>query len=432
MVSTQARFSVAQDIGGAADHQTMDNAVVTPILTQTGGEVAAGKVVRVLIIDVNAAYPRLCLRNLAKHSELVFEVSTVSTVLAGICKSEEQQFDCLLVDNSLVSDSENDAIRTLRSALGNVTPPIVVLSEDGSESERDVAMRAGAADFMPRQDVSARSLFRAVTNAVETGRLRRVNEAQTRELREARQKLQSKNDEIQNFYQTISHEVKTPLAAAREFVAIAMDGIVGPVSAKQKELLSHALDSCDQISAHVNDLIDVTKLHAGKIKLDIQLGSLDTVLARCLASVSSSVEAKNIYVKREIESPLPPVKFDCNRIIQALSNLLGNAIKYTEMAGTIVLSIRHDADYSYVEIGVTDSGCGVTATDLPRIFEPLYQVPNCGDEVMGAGLGLGLSIAKEIVALHGGKIRAESAIGVGSTFSFRLPVAQSGSKNLEN
>ena len=149
-------------------------------------------------------------------------------------------------------------------------------------------------------------------------------------------------------------------------------------------------------------------------------------------SVAATVEAKNIRLSQHIDSPLPLVLIDGNRVIQVLSNLLGNAIKYTEANGKIDLRITHAVAEGYVRISVIDDGCGIAESALPHVFERLFQVEDGGDELMGAGLGLGLSIAKEIVALHDGRIWAESVLGEGSSFTFQLPVAQSIFAELEN
>jgi len=305
--------------------------------------------------------------------------------------------------------------------LGEYAPPTIILTADGGETAAAEALRAGAADFMPKRTISAQSLSRAIENAVEKRKLKNKVAARSRELQRANDQLQSRNDE--RFYHTVSHEVKTPLAATREFIAIVLDGIAGPVTEDQTEMLRHALDSCDQITSHFNDLIEMTRLEAKKITMAKKMESLDNITTRCLAAVSSAVKTKNIVLKKEIQSSLPLVFIDGNRVIQVLSNLLGNALKFTEPNGKITLHIWHALADGYVHIAVVDTGRGISQEQLPHIFERLYQVQNGSDEFMGAGLGLGLSIAKEIVALHGGNIWAESVLGEGSTFTFRLPVA---------
>lgn len=398
---------------------------VAPVLDVDSDE----ETLRVLLIDDDPAYRHLCLRYLSNVESPSFEVVATSTAAEGLVELEANEFDCLLVDYALPDLSGTQVIRTFQNSSSIEAPPTIIMTADGGESAAAEAVRAGAADFLPKRVVSAQSLARAIQNAVDKARLHKSAAVQSRELQHANEQLQAKNEEIQRFYQIVSHEVKTPLAAAREFIALTLDGIAGPIVDYQKEILTHALDSCDQIAAQFNDLIEMTRLDAKKIILHKEKSSLDDVVTRCFASVSMAIDAKNIYVKKRITTEIPPFWFDCNRIIQVISNLLGNAIKYTEPGGTITLAISHDAAAESVEIAISDTGCGIAPSDLAQVFDRLYQVDGEGDDYMGAGLGLGLSIAQEIVALHDGEISATSVKGEGSTFTVRLPIRQS---NLES
>lgn len=395
-------------------------------------ETQAGERARVLLIDDDPSFCRLCERFLSRSTTTDFDLVIVHDASSGLIACESELFDCLLIDYSLPDLSGTQVFRSIGSILSDFVPPAIILTADGGEAAAADAVRAGAADFLPKRAVSAQSLARAISNAITKSQLKKSMESRSRQLEAANEQLQSKNAEIQRFYHTISHEVKTPLAAAREFIAIVLDGIAGPTTEQQKEMLTHAIDSCDQITSHFNDLVEMTRLDANKIQMKKQLGSLENVVTRCLASIASVVDAKNINLVSDIESPLPLVFIDGNRVIQVLSNLLGNAVKYTKASGSIKLAITHDKATAHVCVAVSDTGCGISEQDLPHVFKRLYQVKDGGDELMGAGLGLGLSIAKEIVALHGGDIWVESEHGKGSTFGFRLPVANSIFENREH
>ncbi|HNP63402.1 MAG TPA: hybrid sensor histidine kinase/response regulator [Woeseiaceae bacterium] len=384
-----------------------------------------GDVVRVLVVDDDPAYQHLCKRYLSRHAKTTYEVVAVANGAAAHEQCKASEFDCILIDYVLPDLMGTQFIDGLELDESKEIPPTIVMTAGSGEIAATEAVRAGATDFLSKSVVSAESLARAIDNAVEKGRLKQAVNKHGRELQVANRKLQSKNDEIQRFYQSVSHEVKTPLAAAREFVALVYDGVAGPVTEEQKEILNHALESCDQISSHFNDLVEMTRLDAAKITMKKKLGSLENVVTRCVASMSSAVQAKDLKLITEIETPLPMLHIDSNRVIQVLSNLLGNAVKYTDPGGQITVDISHRAAEHVVQISVEDSGCGIPEKDLPQIFERLYQVENTGDEFMGAGLGLGLTIAREIVVLHGGEIWATSKQGDGSTFAFTLPVAES-------
>jgi signal transduction histidine kinase len=410
----------------------MDSAVAYKHQAAEPPESESAEPVRILLIDDDPSFRHLCRRFLARNKTVNFELVVAHDASSGLLACESQQFDCLLIDYTLPDLSGTQAFRSIGSILTEFVPPAIILTADGGEAAAAEAVRAGAADFLSKRAVSGPSLSRAITNAITKSQLKKSMESRSRELEAANEQLQSKNAEIQRFYHTISHEVKTPLAATREFIAIVLDGIAGPTTDQQQEMLTHAIDSCDQITSHFNDLVEMTRLDANKIEMKKQLGSLENVVTRCLASIASVIEAKNITLINEIESPLPLVFIDGNRVIQVLSNLLGNAVKYTNASGTIKLSIAHDTASAHISVSVSDTGCGISDKDLPHVFKRLYQVENGGDELMGAGLGLGLSIAKEIVALHGGDIWVESKLGEGSTFGFRLPVANSIFENSES
>ncbi len=378
---------------------------------------------RILLIDDDEGYRALCQRYLKRSDRADFDVVTVSTAAEGLQKLEGEEFDCLLVDYVLPDVCGTQVVRALRDLDTDQSPPTVILTADGGQNAAADAVRAGAMDFLPKRLVSPESLVRAILNAVHKSRLRRSVAAQSQKLQTANEQLKAKNEEIQRFYQVVSHEVKTPLAAAREFVAITLDGIAGPVTDYQKEMLTHALESCDQIKAQFNDLIEITRLESRKMVLNKELSSLNRVVTRCFASMQSAIEAKKIYVKKRILSEVPPFLFDSNRIVQVLSNLLGNAVKYTDPGGTITLAMNYDSDIDVVDIIVSDTGCGIGEGHLDQVFDRLYQVGS-GDDSMGAGLGLGLSIAQEIVELHDGQLTVESELGKGSSFTVRLPGAK--------
>lgn len=380
------------------------------------------EVMSVLIIEDDPSYRRLCQKYLSKDTQQRYEVVEVGSAADGIAECSRRKYDCLLVDYSLPDLTGVEVVRELTQSLGEAAPPCIILTADGGTVAAAEALRVGAADFLPKRYLSTNPLSRSISNAVEKGRLKQSIAERTKALEVANDALKSRNDEIQRFYQNISHEVKTPLAAAREFIAIVLDGIVGPVTDDQQEMLNYAVESCDQITGHFNDLIDMTRLESKKFVLKQQIASLNAVAIRCLAATKSACQEKNISLYSEYDDSLPLMRLDRNRVIQVISNLLGNAIKFTPENGMVTLSIHYYADESSVDIVVNDTGCGIAEEHLPNIFDRLYQVENAHDEFTGAGLGLGLSIAKEIVALHDGKMCVESVVGEGTTFTVRLPV----------
>lgn len=376
---------------------------------------------RVLMIDDDPNYRALCKRYLKSSQRADFEVVTASTGAEALEEMDRSEFDCLLVDYVLPDFTGTQIVRAVRDGYSDQGPPAVIISAQGGETAAADSVRAGAMDFLPKRVVSSSSLANAITNAVQKSTLRKSVVAHSTKLQSANVELKAKNEQISRFYQVVSHEVKTPLAAAREFIAITLDGLAGPVTDYQKEMLTYALESCDQIGEHFNDLIEITRLESKKILLKRQLESIDDVVTRCFASISRARDEKKIFFKKRLINRIPRFWFDPNRMVQVLSNLLGNAIKFSPADSTITLAVDYDEATRTVLLSVSDEGCGISEENQALIFDRLYQVGGSGDDYMGAGLGLGLSIAQEIVELHNGRITVDSAPGKGSTFTVYLP-----------
>jgi PAS domain S-box-containing protein len=240
-------------------------------------------------------------------------------------------------------------------------------------------------------------------------------------LQRTNQDLWGKNREIQNFYHTLSHELRTPLTSASEFISIVMDGLAGPLNQTQLEYLGIAKASCNQLKLCINDLFDATRLETGKLTIDVKPASLGSLVRQVVTTLKSTVTEKQIALSHEIQAELPEVPLDENRILQVLTNLLNNAIKFTGPGGSIVVkAFTAPRDADLVQVSVCDSGCGIPKEEQDRIFDRLYQI-KAGDATTEQGVGLGLYLCRELVQLHGGNIWVESKPGQGSTFSFVLP-----------
>ena len=235
--------------------------------------------------------------------------------------------------------------------------------------------------------------------------------------------LQAKNEEIRRMYHTLCHELKTPLTSVREFVSLMRDGIAGPLTADQADYLDETLQACDELTRHVNDLVDMTRMETGKLSCHSAPDRLGPVVERCVSACRAEAGERGISLSCTIDPALPPAEFDTTRISQVVSNLLSNAIKFTSARGTVTVDVRRwPSDASWLEVSVTDTGRGMEAAELSKIFDRLYQVSEADWSTQG-GLGLGLHLSREIVRMHGGRILAESSPGAGSRFAFTLPAS---------
>jgi PAS domain S-box-containing protein len=233
--------------------------------------------------------------------------------------------------------------------------------------------------------------------------------------------LRRKNEEVQNFYHTLSHELKTPLTSAREFVSIVRDGLGGELNETQRDYLGIALESCNQLRVCINDLLDATRLETGKLSMDFKVADLGPVVQRVVLTLCPAALGKQIELTCDVDPDLPALPLDERRISQVVTNLLNNALKFTSSKGRIQVRVGLAADQpDVVEVTVSDTGRGIPPEQCERIFDRLFQVRS-GDATIEQGVGLGLYICRELVRLHGGEIVVQSQVGVGSTFTFTLP-----------
>jgi signal transduction histidine kinase/DNA-binding response OmpR family regulator len=223
------------------------------------------------------------------------------------------------------------------------------------------------------------------------------------------------------FLSHVSHELRSPVMVLQQFLEILMEGIPGEINAQQREYLAVALRNTDQLNTMIGDLLDVTRTETGKLRVDLRSMSLQEVLKEAAASARPAAEQRHIELSLVMGEDLPMVIADRSRVRQIVTNLLDNAIKFTPERGVIAVHAGVSTETpGFVRIEVTDTGCGIKSEEIPKVFDRLYQVPHA-DQSARKGLGLGLCICKQLVALHGGAIQVESRVGMGSTFSFTLP-----------
>ena len=383
---------------------------------------------RVLVIDDDPADRQLYryfLSSDPRHSYTITEVGLGKKALK-LCTSED--FHCILLDYYLSDLSGLEFLTQYQQILqGGI--PVIMLTGQGNETIAADSLRAGAADYMPKRNVSANSLQRAVGNTIEKYRLRNAITKQNLELKEKNKELTRKHDEIQRFYQTVSHELKTPLTAMQEFVSIILDGLAGPITEEQNEYLGLVRESCLQMTNDVNDLLDITRLETGKYRVETAPTNLEVVLNNIVQTMRVLAGEKSIELKLCTAKNLPLIPADVRRVEQVLTNLIGNAIKFTHSQGRVhVIADFDDENKNCIKITVRDNGCGIEPENLAHIFDRLYQVnPETNTGSMASskcGLGLGLAISNELVQLHGGKMTVDSEYGKGSVFAFTLPIYQ--------
>jgi two-component system sensor histidine kinase GlrK len=233
-----------------------------------------------------------------------------------------------------------------------------------------------------------------------------------------------------DFISNITHDLKTPLASITEANQLLIDGIGGSISSRQHHLLHIIREDATRLLRLIESIIDLSKMESGVLRYDFAPCDISHVITEAIASLTLLAESKKLHIRCSIEKNLPVLCMDRDKIIQALINLLGNAIKFTPESGSVTVAAAHLPDRSKagrpdtinaqqaLQISISDTGTGITPEDLPRIFDKFYQ----GHFAHKKGSGLGLAIARYIIQAHGGEIWAESKKGLGSTFYIVLPV----------
>ncbi|MCX5712158.1 MAG: ATP-binding protein, partial [Candidatus Omnitrophica bacterium] len=219
------------------------------------------------------------------------------------------------------------------------------------------------------------------------------------------------------FVSTVSHELRTPLSITKEGVSLILDEIPGKINEKQRKILATSRDNMDRLARIINSLLDISKIESGKVELRRVPVDVKELINKVALEFEHRIKSKGLNLELDVADKSVMVYADPDKLIQVLTNLIGNAYKFTQK-GKIAISCHEKGDK--IECSVEDTGVGLSPDDLAHVFEKFKQF----SRVAGAGekgTGLGLSIAKALVEMHKGSIRAESTIGKGSKFSFSLP-----------
>lgn len=221
-----------------------------------------------------------------------------------------------------------------------------------------------------------------------------------------------------DFFATASHEFRTPLTSIFMGVGMIKTGQLGTISSRGKEILEAIERDCTRLLRLANNLLDLSRMETGTISMELEDSSVYNIIEAALATLKLQAENKKIFLYTKLPTDLPLIKADVNKIIWVVTNLVGNALRYTEENGSItVKAIRKS---SKVIFSVSDTGKGIPAMYHDKIFQKFVRIDGGN-----GGAGLGLAICKEIVEAHGGEIWMKSEPGKGSTFSFSIPVGRS-------
>jgi two-component system sensor histidine kinase BaeS len=257
---------------------------------------------------------------------------------------------------------------------------------------------------------------------VEVDELGRQFNVMADQLSESVRLLQADRDRLREFVADVSHELRTPIAALRTFTELQRDGEVD--EEQRLEFLNRSTEQINRLEWMSTNLLDLSRIDSGIFPLDVRWGDLRDPVRSVVESQSEMAEQRGVALVSQVPTNPVMLRFDRERLVQLLSNLVGNGLKFTPRGGEVVVALADSPDGALLE--VRDSGPGILQAELPLVFDRFFRGTNVGD-ARASGSGLGLAIVRSIVEMHGGTISASSVAGEGSTFSVHLPRVDEGS-----
>lgn len=382
---------------------------------------------RVLLVEDNPDHAQLAKNAIMGSRNRTYVVDVCVTAEDAMVQLGGEPVHLILCDYHLPGKNGLELLEWLRAQ--NLDIPFVMITGNGDEKTAVRAMQGGAYNYVVKDDAYFNVLPHVVDETFiehladrEKRRFELEIRAKNVELEKANRELKKLDQMKSDFIASVSHEFRTPLNSIHESIALILDGVVDTSQEKGKQVLEIAKRSIDRLSAMINDLLDFSRIEAGKMRLHIEPYDIQVLVDEVLGSLRSLAEKKKITFCFEPAKGFPKVACDAERMIQILTNLVGNAIKFTPEKGTVTVAVEA-AENQQARIIVTDTGIGIAKENLERIFGRFEQVR--GAVPSGSvGTGLGLSICKELVKLQGGEIWAESEPSKGSRFILSMPFAQ--------
>ncbi len=362
---------------------------------------------RLLIVEDSPSDAMLLRAELEEGPLAGAALEHASTLDAALTRLAAGRYDAVLTDLGLPDSDGFATFDAIVAAAGDAA--VVVLTGRDDEELADEAVVHGAQDYLVKGHRRPGDLARAVRYSVRRQQL-------LTELRLARDDQLAEKD---NFLSHVSHELRCPLAVVHQFASLLGDGIAGELNAEQLDLLSVLIRNVDQLKAMIDDLLLANRAGRDTVAIDPDVVDAAQLLADTAAAFGPTAAERGVRLDHDA-GPLPLVIADSKRVREILTNLVENALKFTPRAGRVTIAAA--AEEGFLRFEVRDTGCGIDAEALPRVFERFYQAEQ-SDSISRNGLGLGLFVCRDLVRRQGGELTATSAVGAGTTMSFTLPLA---------
>jgi len=379
----------------------------------------------ILIVDDNSVSIRMLVHVLKKKD---YELAISKNGSQALTMLEDIQPDLILLDIMMPDLDGFKVCRTLKDNPRTKEIPIIFLTAKEETEDLVQAFELGAVDYVTKPFNGLELLARVQTHldlkfARDTQKELLIKlEEKLIEIKEKNEKLEELNKIKKEFIGMAAHDLRNPLGVIKvtsEYLLIS--DLNDNLSEEQIDLLREINTSSEYMRDMLNELLDITAIESGQLKLEIKVEDYITFLKHIIKLNKPLADRKEISLELDVNDIIPPMSFDRNKITQVLNNLITNAIKFSWPDTEITVEVRKEQDY--IITGIIDQGQGIPSDEINNMFKP-FQKTSVKATAGERSTGLGLAITKKIVEGHGGKISVESLVGKGTKFSFTLPVVR--------
>lgn len=396
---------------------------------------------KIMVVDDEVEVHRVtqfALQKFTYEGKRLAFISAYSAAEAELLMQEHPDIAVILLDVVMErADSGLQLIRYIRETLGNKLVRIVLRTGQPGEAPEEAIIRDyDINDYKTKTELTRQKLYTTIIISLRTFCTLTTLQSNQEELQKLYLSLSDRNQELQQakdqaeaanrakteFLSTMSHELRTPLSVMLMQSEIVQTGVYGSLTPKQEHSLGLIRKSGHHLLELITDILDLSRIEAGKFDLDIAPTSVQMVCEFSLQAVKALAATKNIEIQVNVQSGIPMLYTDERRLVQILVNLLKNAIKFTTTGTPIGIDIYTNQPADTIYFTVWDTGIGIAPEDLARLFQPFVQLDSSLTRRY-EGSGLGLSIVARMLQLMGGNIRVESQVDQGSRFMITLPLS---------
>ncbi|HTP80501.1 MAG TPA: response regulator [Bacteroidota bacterium] len=339
-----------------------------------------------------------------------FSVDDARDGVEAIKKVQSSDYDIAILDIKMPGANGLEVLRYIKK--NSPTTEVVMATGMSDVSMAVEAMKLGAREYLTKP-IDMDQLVPQLRSLLKT-----------RDAEDRIRRLQSEHTS------RLLYDLHNPIAGLKQSIGYLLKGMAGSLGDHQKELLGYMTSSIDRVIMLLTDMMDLTKLEGGRVRLNKGIGNLGTTVTNAAQEFRVPIQSNKITLDVSAENDLPPLEFDSQKIEQVLQNFLSNAVKYTPAQGAIVVQVRKVAlvveegqqPSEHLMVSVFNSGPGIPKDQIPLIFDRYRDLVAGGGENKNRSTGLGLIICQRIIEAHNGKIWVESEPGKGATFYFALPV----------